>query len=113
MFKNQDVLDLLSKMTENKEDFVQMLESVENHDETMKILSQCYELGDLSKLQSLIKEIIEKHNKRTQAKKTVRLANGAGAATETSSAGPPTVKGAFGGLNIFNYLVLPSLTDLK
>ena len=113
MFKNQDVLDLLSKMTENKEDFVQMLESVENHDETMKILSQCYELGDLSKLQSLIKEIIEKHNKRTQAKKTVRLANGAGAATETSSAGPPKVKGAFGGLNIFNQLVLPTLTDLK
>jgi hypothetical protein len=33
-------------MTENKEDFVQMLESVENHEETMKALGECYEQGD-------------------------------------------------------------------
>jgi len=50
MSNNKEVMDIFTRMTESKEDFVQMLEKVENHQETMKALTQCYEEGDWARL---------------------------------------------------------------
>lgn len=49
-FDRPEAREMLTKLTESKEDFLQLLEGVQNHRETMQVLAQCYEEGDWAKL---------------------------------------------------------------
>ena len=48
--KDQEGYDLLAKMAENKDEFVEILRNAEDQEETMKRLTECYEEGDLARL---------------------------------------------------------------
>ena len=42
MTENKDIMDMIGKMCEKKDDFIEILENLQSHQVTMKALIHCY-----------------------------------------------------------------------
>ena len=69
MTENKDIMNVIMKMAEKKDDFIGMLENLQTHQETMNNLVQHYQEGDWIKMQVLIREMVEKYDTTGYAKK--------------------------------------------
>ena len=69
MTENKDVMEVVGKMCEKKDDFVEVLENLMAHQTTMKNLITRYQDGDWVGFQEIIKEMIDKYDTTGYAKK--------------------------------------------
>ena len=68
-----ETVALFSKLSENQAEFVERLNSVHTQQELMKAISKCYEEGDWTRMQTLLKTLIEQYDKNGYAKRAAFL----------------------------------------
>ena len=69
MTENKDIMEVIGKMCEKKDDFVTVLENLMAHQTTMKNLIERYQEGDWVGFQEITKEMIDKYDTTGYGKK--------------------------------------------
>ena len=62
MLDKKEVMEVFVRLSENKDDFIKLIEQAKLHEDSIRGLQQCVQEGDWTRLQQIIADLIEQYD---------------------------------------------------
>ena len=59
MLEKKEVMEVFVRLSENKDDFIKLIESAKLHEDSIRGLQQCVQESDWPRLQQILTDLIE------------------------------------------------------